>query len=216
MNQFLNIFTGIILSGALGQLNYDVLVDRGFVSNQKDKEEKRNITIIYSILDFLLFLLIFWLLSIFKLDFNLSLFLAVLMTSLIIISSMNKVIPFIYEFYFKHLNNFRLKTNLSGTSILSPRENAFESDKPVKAYVFDFFGDIVSVGFLKNYSENNELDHELLLQPSGLNDDYSKTEQEIIDVINFQEFHPDKDIKGTNIYIDSKNKLKYYLIYYSD
>jgi len=69
---------------------------------------------------------------------------------------------------------------------------------------------------LKNYSESSELEHDLLLQPSGLDDDYSRTEKEIIDIINHQEFDSDKAIKGTNIYIYSKNKLKYYLIYYSN
>ena len=110
-------------------------------------------------------------------------------------------------------NRIRNGKRLTSQSIFSPREMAFEQDYHMKVYIYDFSGNLINYGWLKGISENIELDHEIILKPNGGKESIS--EEEIQDILNTQAYEPDDNVMDTNIYIDMKNKIKYYIIYYS-
>ncbi|HCD07694.1 MAG TPA: hypothetical protein DEQ50_05420 [Lactobacillus sp.] len=213
MKDIINIIIGMLASGALGYINYSMLVSNGLVSSFENNNDKHSTIIIYSIIDLAIYLLINVIISIWIKIPLLNISLSIIITFLTVYEFMKYVSPKIYQTMLSKTNKYRNNENLTSQSVYTPREQAFEQDYNMKVYIYDFSGNLINYGWLKGVSESIELDHEILLTPNGQKEDIS--ESELQDIMDYQTYKPSDEIEGTNIYIDLKNKIKYYIIYYS-
>ena len=218
----------LLLSGALGYLNYSILAEMGEISSVDTKEDKLASWILFSIFDYIIYLIISGLMytiskvsivindkkTIYlKFDKHTIFIISVLLTIFIIILTMRKFAPPIYRFSQAKNNSYRNKKELAKVINQTPREAAFDNQYIKVVYIFDFENNFIAQGQAKEISVVLDLEHQLLLQP----DDYNEhTEQEVKEIVYNQKYHPDNDVVDSSIFIDSKNRLKYYIISYEN
>lgn len=218
----------LLLSGALGYLNYSILAEMGEISSVDTKEDKLASWILFSIFDYIIYLIISGLMytiskvsivindkkTIYlKFDKHTIFIISILLTIFIIILTMRKFAPPIYRFSQAKNNSYRNKKELAEVINQTPREAAFDSKYLKIVYIFDFENNFIVQGQIKNFSVSLNLEHQLLLQPNDANE---YTEQEVKEIVCNQKRHPDNDIVDSSIFIDSKNRLKYYIISYEN
>lgn len=213
----------LLLSGALGSLNYNILVEMGEISPVDSKEDKSVRWILFSIFDYIIYSIISGLMYTFskwinnqkniylKFDKQTIFIISVLLTIFIIILAMRKFAPPIYKFWQAKDNKYRAEKKLAKMVNKTPREAAFDSTDLKVVYIFDFENNFIAQGQIKEFSVSLNLEHQLLLQPNDANE---YTEQEVKEIVCNQKYHPDNDIVDSFIFIDSKNRLKYYIISY--
>ncbi|MBL3532072.1 hypothetical protein JMJ99_11880 [Companilactobacillus zhachilii] len=213
MKDMVNIIIGMIASGALGYINYSSLVSKGLISSFEDSSDKHSTIVIYSIIDLAIYLFINACISNWIKSPILNISISIASSFVVLYLFMKFLSPIIYKKLLAKTNNYRNNNELSSQSIFTPREQAFEKDCNMKVYIYDFSGNLINYGWLKGVSESILLDHEILLSPNGEKETIS--ESELQDIMNTQSYNPSDGIEDTNIYIDLKNKIKYYIIYYS-
>jgi len=213
MKDIVNLIIGMLASGALGYINYNSLASRGLISSFEDKNDKNSTIIIYSIIDLAIYLFVNVCVSKWIKVPLLNISISIAVAFIVLYLFMKFLSPTIYKKMFSRTNKYRNDKGLTSQSVFTPREQAFERESNMKIYMYDFSGNLINYGWLKGVSESIVLDHEILLSPNGDKEDIS--ESEIQDIMNAQAFNPSHGIEDTSIYIDLKNKIKYYIIYYS-
>ena len=215
----------LLLSGALGSLNYNILVEMGEISPVDSKEDKSVRWILFSIFDYIIYSIISGLMYTFskwinnqkniylKFDKHTIFIISVLLTFFIVIQTMRKFVPPIYKFLQAKNDIYRGKKGLAKVTGETPREIVFDNQYIKVVYIFDFENNFIAQGQAKEISVVLDLEHQLLLQPD---DDNEHTEQEVKDIVYNQKYHPDNDVVDSSIFIDSKNRLKYYIISYKN
>lgn len=213
MKDIVNVIIGMLASGALGYINYSTLVNKGLISSFEDRNDKHSTIVIYSIIDLAIYLFVNFFISKWIKAPLLNISLSIAIAFIVVYLFMKYFSSVIYRGFLSKTNKYRNQKGLTSQSIFTPREQAFEKDCNIKIYMYDFSGNLINYGWLKGVSESIELDHEILLSPNGDKEDMS--ESELQDIMNTQAYNPSEGIEDTNIYIDLKNKIKYYIIYYS-
>lgn len=205
----------LLMSGVFGYLNYELLVDLGEITHTERKENKNVTWILFSIIDYLIYIVISAIIDFFascsnwlwmdKLTLPISIVIIVFLTM--------KHAPSLYGCYKSKINQIRKSKGLPKADIIAPRESAFNHDK-IFAYIFDFHGNLIHHGFVGQASNNPDLYNEFNFVPTD--DKQELNENDVNEIIYYYfDRRDDKDeVKNSAIYIDTKNKLKYYLIYY--
>lgn len=203
------------MSGVFGYLNYELLVDLGEITHSERKENKTVTWILFSIIDYLIYIVISAIIEFFascskwlwmnKLTLPISIILIVLLTM--------KCSPSLYGYYKSKINQKRKSKELPNVGAISPRESAF-NHKKIFAYIFDFHGNLIHHGFVVQTSNNPDLYNEFNFVP--IEDKQEINENDVNETIfDYFDSRDDEDeVENSAIYIDTKNKLKYYLIYY--
>ncbi|GAB5052199.1 hypothetical protein [Pediococcus ethanolidurans] len=207
-----SLILSIILSGTLGFLNFNLLINQGTFSAYYSKEDRVSWCIVFSIINYLIFIRT----NAFDLDDNhdIQLFYVTCITFIFSLILTMIVVPIIIAIVSKILNNSRKSKQLFGITNATPREIAFESNSFIHAFIFDFDHNFITEGYVHNFSESIELEHQLLIEPQRGMELSSLKEDDVIETMNKEYLNPDNGVKDTKIYLDTKNHLKYYLIYY--
>lgn len=215
----------LLLSGALGYLNYSILAGMGEISEVDIREDKLASWILFSVIDYIIYLIISGLMyklskvindqkNIYlKFDKQTIFIISVLLTIFLIILAMRKFAPPIYKFWQAKDNKYRAEKKLAKMVNETPREAAFDKKNPQVVYIFDFANNFIAEGQTKEFAVSLNLEHQLLLQPDNAKE---YNEQEVKKIVCDQKYHHDKGIVDSSIFIDFKNRLKYYIIYYQD
>jgi hypothetical protein len=194
----------VILSGALGYMNLQMLQNRNAVSGYMSSTDANYWRILWGVADYLIYLAVQTTASIvFKLKFEINL--AKLPSVLsavpiiayaIITAAISWVVVLIFSKIRKH-------TRPAGSSvILSVRETAFSDygdNSAIRVDVFDFTGTPICSGYLKQYDSEITLSGDLLLHPLEKDDKEFTSETALILAGEYE-----------NLYVDTKNKLKVY------
>lgn len=205
-----SLIISIILSGTLGFLNYNLLINQGTFSSYSSKEDRTAWCASFSIVNYLIYIRIYEIIHTTNID--LSVFYTVLLTCGVSLLITLVIFPLINWLVVWVLNLIRDGKQLSGIANSTPRENAFEHNCGMQVYIFDFEHQFISSGYIDKYTESIELEHQILLDPQR--DMPSELcEDEVIELMNEQYLEPDKNVKDTKIYLDTKSQLKYYIIY---
>ncbi|MGY5257739.1 hypothetical protein [Lactiplantibacillus plantarum] len=188
---------GIVLSGALGYLQISLLQDIGKVSKLTPKEDKVKVALLLSVLDYLIYL---FFTDFFKLSIIVSALSTVVLAFLLAL-----LIGNFYKRYVKLINkHFNKGANLS---LLSPREGAFDYDGLIFTYAFTFDHQLIMEGYVERCSMLDG-DMSISIHPKTGLIDSGTPENKIIELINNEYYK-----LPTAMYIDSANKIKYYIIY---
>ncbi|MGQ2805109.1 hypothetical protein [Lactiplantibacillus plantarum] len=201
----------IILSGTLGFLNYNLLVNQGTLSSYSSKEDRSAWCISFSIMNYLIYILVASTVN-FSTVWNTVITVVVTVAISVLITSV--LLARSFWLVEKILNRVRNDKKLSILSSETPHETAFENNSPMQVYIFDFSRKFIISGYVVKYSESLDLEHQLLLDPQR-DMPTSLSEEEVIELMNKQYLTPDKKVKDTKIYVNTKSQLKYYIIYLS-
>ena len=219
----------LLLSGALGYLNYSILAEMGEISQVDTKEDKLASWTLFSIFDYIIYsiisgLMYFTLYKVsmvindkktiyLKFDKHTIFIITVLLTIFIVILTMRKFAPPIYRFFQAKNNCYRDKKGLSEIINPTPREAAFDRNNPEIVYIFDFESNFIAQGQIDKFSTSLNLEHQLLLQP----DKPKKYDEEYVrQIVCKEHYNHDEHVADASIFIDFKNRLKYYIIYYEN
>ncbi|WPP08555.1 hypothetical protein SIN07_05785 [Pediococcus inopinatus] len=202
----------IILSGALGFFNYNLLINQGTFSSYSSKEDRASWCVAFSIINYLIFIRT----NIFKLSSNsdLQLFYVVSITFLISLVLTIIVIPLVAKLFSGIINLFRNGKSLPKIAKATPRELAFEHNGYIHAFIFNFDHEFITEGYIKHFSESIDIEHQLLIEPQRDMELSDLKEDDVIKTMNEEYLKPDNGVTDTKIYLDTKSSLKYYLIYY--
>ncbi|KAF0341482.1 hypothetical protein [Pediococcus acidilactici] len=205
------IITSLVSSGTLGFLNHTLLVNQGTFSSYSSKEDKIMWYSWFALVNYCIFQLLASLIHTGNVNLNLA---SVVSCTVIISFLFTKwIFPLFANIFNYFFNHKRSKKGFSGIAVYNPRETAFNYNSNVLAFIFDFDHKFITEGFITNYSNSLDLEHQILLEPQENMDSVTITEDSIIDLMN-ENYHSNSEIKKTKIYLDTKNKLKYYLIYF--
>ena len=200
----------IVLSGTLGFLNYNLLVNQGTLSSYSSKEDRSAWCILFSIMNFLIYTIIINVIANNPNIWN------VVFTVLITVVTSILITFLLLRFLFNRveilLNKSRSNENLSMISTKTPHEYAFEQHGYMMVYIFDFNHQYISSGFLEHYSESLDLEHQLLLTPEEKMEQSTFSEDEVIELMN-KNYSSIRMEDYPRVYIDNKSKLKYYIFY---
>lgn len=217
----MQLIIGLISSGALGFVNYSIIQDRGFISAYEEVNNKRAKLIIFTLIDYILFLLIYSFIVDLKLKYlnSFNRFAVALLTTIFTAWLASAIIiPLIIKHYTNWINKKRDKSDLSTITLNTPKEEALETKLAIRLYLYDFDHKLITHGWLTGYSHATELDHQLTISPDIGDTRMDIPENEIINEITLETKQATEldDKQRTKIYIDAKNKLKYYIIYYDE
>lgn len=125
------------MSGVFGYLNYELLVDLGEITHSERKENKTVTWILFSIIDYLIYIVISAIIEFFascskwlwmnKLTLPISIVLIVLLTM--------KCSPSLYGYYKSKINKKRKSKELPNVGAISPRESAFNHKKYLRIFL---------------------------------------------------------------------------------
>ncbi|WP_375156182.1 hypothetical protein ACEVFU_04445 [Lacticaseibacillus paracasei] len=200
------LLTSIILSGAIGFLQLNFLQDTGSLSSQMDKTSKTQVAIALSLLDYFIYQL-----TASVLVGRLSSHYAALVTlvvTMVVVLPLTIISGMGYRKYLTVVNHH--KEGKSQLSQLTPRESAFDVPGTIRVYIFDFDHTFIMGGYISNlsYADNQSGEFVIVADPDKRFDNPEMTEADVVRIMN--------DIylkQATSVYVDAKNRLKYYLIY---
>lgn len=207
-----SIISSLIISGALGIFNYTLLVNLGSISSYADKSDRNIMYIIFSILNYSIFLIIrsfFYSIKSLprQLDLGFSIVLTIVISFILTLYGVSNLITF-----YKHKNNnSRVAKKLAEATTKIPIEAAFDCNDIMLVYIFDFDNKFITSGYLQNFSTESGLANQFLLEPQEDMDRKELNENDVLEKMN-SAFNSHK----TKIFLDSQARLKYYIIYFSE
>lgn len=176
-------------------------------SANDDSNNKKMWYLILSFIDYAMLMLVYFLLKLITptiIALPISIISLILLVFIFSKYAANKIQNELY----KNSNKTREHSKLSYLTNKSALEEAFDKNN-ILVFIFDFNHNYITDGYVSNFSPSIEFKNQILLQPQTEMSETNKIDEEYVSKI------MDKYYGKTNIYIDTDQKLKYYIIYLS-
>lgn len=172
-----NLVATLLTAGGLGYINYGTLIRMGVINKSKDKSEMLPLCLIFSLIDFSLYLLIQEALRLINLkDTNWSILLTVLATMVLVLLMTILAGPLMAKWFNKLINHSRKKEQEGSWSHLNPFRLMLNTNKKSQAYVYDFNYQPLGYGYVLSSSSSDD-DFQLNLDPFNFKE--GDTEEEL-------------------------------------
>lgn len=208
------LISSFVVAGGLGFINYVILEKLGIIKSEKNKsDEKLLIILFFSIVNYVIFLLIF---AFPTTETKVKSFIILLAIGILGTLSLSIVLsftlyPLLAKFFNMFVNWFRtVILKKVKTSNQTPKESLFCLNTVLTfIYIFDFDKNKMGEGYLDGWINDNELNHQISLnpaeKPTGLNFD------DVEDLICKIEY-TDPDLQPRHL-IDFDEKVHYFIVY---
>lgn len=202
-----SLVSSLIVSGSFGYLNYLILDKLGEVNfNKNTKDEKAMILLLFSALNYSLYLIIgsfSWFQGAQTGDYKSIAIIIFLIALIDIIGTIYICAPLIVKFNEK-INNIREKKHKGPLDSIGNREDFFESDKIQCIYIYDFSNHLISCGYY-NYDSPSIGEYFDI----SLGSFYSTNEEQ---VEYSKVLQSAEETDGSKVFIDFEKKIKIYNI----
>ncbi|QNQ83812.1 hypothetical protein FP435_04810 [Lactobacillus sp. PV037] len=160
-----NLVATLLTAGGLGYINYGTLIRMGVINKTKDKSEMLPLCLIFSIIDFSIYLLIQECLNILGLkDNNWNILLTILITMLIVLMLTVLAGRRIAKMFNKLINRSRQKDQKGKYSHQNPFRLMLNTNNQSQAYVYDFNYQPLGYGYVLSSSASDD-EFQLNLDP---------------------------------------------------
>lgn len=193
-----NILQNILLSGVLGYTSVSWLQDKKSLSSFLSADNLNYIRTIFGLVDYSIYFVVHLFLNYFISNDD-----AVLTGSVIVTIGLNYLILQFYNVFWTKYKNKK------GIKILTAKEQVFSEEEGyyTRVDIFNFDGEHVISGYLSNFDTASGLNGDLTIAPLDTSAAKVKTEEETL-----------TNCRVDDIYLDTKNKLKFFVshVIYSD
>ncbi|USS87635.1 hypothetical protein M3M39_05805 [Fructilactobacillus hinvesii] len=221
----------LLISGTLGFINYNILVNRGVFSVNSRKDERNKSYIFLSFIDFLVFQFIYNCINIalrcIKSNNILFVFLnenkliiGIVISLTLIYCASPYIVPIVQKHLYEKYNKKRNQNNLADIVNKYPSEQAFDT-KNIFVFIFDFDHKYITCGFVYSLNPSLEFKNQFILKPLKKNkypDKFienieliAKSDKAFEKASEFLESDPNEN----KIYVDTDQKLIYFSFYLS-